>query len=199
MKKVIKPENSAPSQTIPSKSSFWIINLINQKQIKTMLDFGCGRLRNENAFSKTKCIISVLDTKEQIKRLEKNNLMNYTTYIFEEDSLPKNSFDLVVLISVLHIIPDKSTRNKVLKMAYNSLKDGGYLFVDVPTGERYYRQKCSENNRYKDGFLLQHGKSYTFYKNYHAKELDEFVFRSIPIKKISGPYFEKHICRLYKK
>lgn len=194
---IIKTENSAPSQNIPSKSSKWIANKFEELEIKNLLDFGCGRLRNEQIFCQYDCAISVIDIEAQIKRLPKESLSKFNVYTYEHDELPINEFDVVTLILVLHIIPDVATRKEVLKRAYSAVKPGGYLLIDVPTGERYYRQMCTEENKYNDGFILSHGSSKTFYKNYLAKELDNFINETICVEKVATPYFDKHICRLF--
>ena len=61
-------------------------------------------------------------------------------------------------------MPDKQTRTHLLEIAASKLHNPGYLVIDVPTGERYYRQRCSDFNKYKDGWVMGLGPIYTFYK-----------------------------------
>lgn len=195
-------ENSAPSQSKPAKSVTWSCDILNDPtKDLSVVDLGCGRLRNLQILSTYFSNIILVDTIMQCERLiharcdfKGNTLIDCES--FENGS---DEYDIIFLICVLHIIPTVSDRENLLKLAYSKLKPGGFLVVDVPQGEQYYKSKMIPENRINDGYLLGKGFKRTFYKNYHAKELDDFITKDDKFEMYIKKYFDKHLTRIFQK
>ena len=75
----------------------------------------------------------------------------------------------------------------------------GYLVIDVPCQENYYRHKCTAENVFNDGWVMGNGTYRTFYKNYSAKELDSLLNKRFSLEQFKKVWFDKHIIRIMKK
>ena len=103
------------------------------KNPKSFLDFGCGigesSLYISKIFPNTK--ITGIDTCafaiEACKKLNIKNSNFYNVDITQEEVLDKK-YDVILLLCVLHHIPQKS-RAKILKILLNSLNKNGKIFI----------------------------------------------------------------------
>lgn len=194
-------ENSAPSQGKPAKSVAWASEILKNLGVTRLVDIGCGRLRNLATLRRFFSDITLVDTKLQCGRIE--NLLPKSSRIKlldnEQFKNSRQKFNAAFLISILHVIPDLASRNALLSLAINKTYKSGYIVIDVPSGERYYRQKCTPKNKYRDGWLMGNGTTRTFYKNYTATELDAFLTNDNPLELFRKVWFDKHIVRIMKK
>ncbi len=199
--KHIVVENSAPSQARPAESVVWGSRVLRKEGAKKVVELGCGRLRNLppllNAFSN----VSLVDTKLQCDRvrdlLPKSGKCTLMTV--EEFTKSKGQFDAAFVISVLHTMPNSYERRGLLRLAYERLKRGGCLLVDVPQGETYYARRCGRHNAYKDGWLMSRGSTFTFYKNFKLDELLDLVESSGNWDVYDRLTKTKHLIRLFRK
>lgn len=198
---VITVENSAPFQKKAAKSVIWAAKILSDIGVTRVVDIGCGRLRNLKVFRTFFSHITLVDTELQCKRIK--NLVPNSKQVklidTEQFMQCKNKFHAAFLISVLHIISDKKLREQILSMAIEKLREPGYIVIDVPCGENYYRQKCTSENKYKDGWIMGKGQNCTFYKNYSARELDELLVNKMSLELCEKVWFDKHIIRIMKK
>lgn len=194
-------ENSAPSQTKGAKSVCWAAEILRGLGAKRVAEIGCGRLRNLKILQASFSDITLVDTELQCERVR--NLMPKSQKIRLLDTerflRDKKEYDAIFIISVLHVIPEVKARREILSLAINKVHARGYIVVDVPCGENYYRKKCTSENQYRDGWVMGNGPFRTFYKNYSAKELDAFLTNGKPLKVYKKVWFEKHIIRIMKK
>jgi len=198
---VITVENSAPFQKKTAKSVTWAAEILRDLGVTRVVDIGCGRLRNLKVFQTFFSHITLVDTELQCKRtkdlvpkLEQVRLIDTERFMQY-----KNKFHAAFLISVLHIIPDKKSRERILSMAIEKVRGPGYIVIDVPYGENYYRQKCTIENKYRDGWIMGDGQNRTFYKNYNARELDELLINRMSLELFKKVWFDKHIVRIMKR
>jgi hypothetical protein len=200
MDQIISVENSAPSQNIPAKSVIIASEIIYKLGVRSIVDFGCGRLRNIPSLEKHFNKIILVDTKVQCDKIKNNSLFksHYELYSTEEFANLNNTYDAIFLILVLHIVPEISVRKEILNIIPSKLSANGFLIVDVPTGEKYYRQKCNEKNRYNDGWIMGTGNIKTFYKQYSAIELDNFIIENSKLKLSQKINVDKHLIRIFK-
>lgn len=163
------------------------------------MDLGCGRLRNLKILRHYFPDITFVDTKLQCERvlnqLPKTKGMRILSIGDFEVEIRK--YDAIFLISVLHIIDDPLLRRKVLSLTKKKLKKSGFLVVDVPTGENYYRQHCTEKNRHGDGWVMGNNRVRTFYKNFSAEEIDNLVLSCTGLNLHSKGAYDKHIIRIW--
>ncbi len=197
----IQVENSAPSQGKPAKSVYWAISVLGNAKIKSVVDLGCGRLRNLPPLQDHYKNITLVDTKLQCARIVKNvpDVPYIRLKTIEEFTAEENTYDAIFLISVLHVIDKLSVRKELLTLASRKLNSFGFLVVDVPNGIQYYRVHCTPQNKYKDGWVMGSGNVKTFYKNFYAVELDRLINSSSSFRLYKKVWFDKHIVRIWQK
>ncbi|MFW6016206.1 MAG: hypothetical protein ACOCRK_07180 [bacterium] len=193
-------ENSAPSQTRHSKSVVWACKELKNDNV-SVVDFGCGRLRNVSVIMDNFNEVILVDTKKQCERIKNNKLNEFNLPLYSVESFVKleKEYDIIFLICVLHIIPSIDKRKEIIDLITSKLKYNGFLVIDVPQAEGYYYKKLDEAEKYNDGILMGKGKVRTFYKNYYAKELEDFVQVDRELYPYRKKYFDKHITRIYRK
>jgi SAM-dependent methyltransferase len=194
-------ENSAPSQSIPAKSAEWGARILRAPNCRKIIDLGCGRLRNLPVLMKHFETVTVVDTKIQFERIKdaipKSKKVHFKT--LDELEVSDVIYDGVFCISVLHTIPKIQTRRHLIKVAHRKLRSGGLLLVDVPASETYYLRRCNSENRYSDGWVMGRNKLRTFYRNYSANEMDEFIQKIGTFRKVISNNQVKHITRIFEK
>jgi 2-polyprenyl-3-methyl-5-hydroxy-6-metoxy-1,4-benzoquinol methylase len=105
---------------------------------KSILDYGCGdgnySILIENMGFKV-IGIDISSNAIQIakKSINSENIFFYTAHSIPE-SIHQNSFDVVVMLNVLHCLSN-GDRPKLLEKTRRVLKDKGYLFASVLTTE----------------------------------------------------------------
>jgi ubiquinone/menaquinone biosynthesis C-methylase UbiE len=148
-----------------------------QKQKGKILDVGCGAGRN---FTKTTAEIYALDfSPEMIKYARKKaselNLKKIKFFIAESNKLPfeKDSFDLVLCLSVLHCITTKKERKQTLKEIYRVLKKNGKLSISV-----WNKNSTRFKNKKKRDFVSWRDKGKRYYYFYSPGELKKEIEES---------------------
>lgn len=99
----------------------------------SVLDLGCGNGRMADIFVDHNIEYLGVDNSDELIKLAQKRFKDNPSYKFEVgDALTinyQNQFDLVLMIAVLHHIPTRELRLKVLKNICNSLKPGGRLVI----------------------------------------------------------------------
>ncbi len=109
--------------------------ILDKKDIKNVLDAGCGRGRfSKKVATQIKAAnVLGLDIKNS-KNWTECSLKNLKFKVFDISLMNfKNNFDLIISVDVLEHI--KNNRN-LLQRKYSALKDGGILYLAVPN-EKY--------------------------------------------------------------
>jgi SAM-dependent methyltransferase len=194
-------ENSAPSQTRSAKSVRWAAPLLEEKGVSSVCDYGCGRLRNLSIYRQHFDEITLVDTELQCSRIRPDAPDDEDITLSDSESFESTGtkFDAVFLVCVLHVIPHREERVRLLEEAQSHIEEGGFLLIDVPQGESYYLEKDKPENRYRDGILLSSGRYNTFYKNYHSEELDSLIKESTDIKFKFKKGISSHLVRVWEK
>lgn len=98
-----------------------------------ILDLGCGNGRLANIFIDSQVEYLGIDNSAELIKIAKQRLSNKSWVKFEiGDAINlhfNNQFDLVLMIAVLHHVPTKELRLKILKNIYKALKPGGKLII----------------------------------------------------------------------
>lgn len=191
-------ENSAPSQKIPAKSLAMAAEFIDHKNIKSIADYGFGRLRNLKILQAISDDLTLVDVPSQIDRMFDAipNPLKRKTYSPEKFFKLKRKYDLITCIAVLHIVPEAKLRSYILKGLRSKLSNRGVLLVDIPRQESYYAD-ASKFPRYKDGILLGKGAKKTFRKNFNADDVDALILSVFPsdnVEVVSGCGGHVRLC-----
>ena len=172
------PIQIKPIPIIEELSEYW-----KNKGHREIIDVGCGKLRNSlvlvNYFS-----LWICDFPEQLKspsvknrlgRLKKSPSFKGIIY---PDDLKKGllNVDAAFMCFVLNTIPEEQLRVQLIKDTMKNLKKPHEIFIAVPYGEKYYKNKTKKENQFNDGFLYnaEHVNK-TFRREYSAKQIDNFM------------------------
>ncbi|MBU1165148.1 class I SAM-dependent methyltransferase [Patescibacteria group bacterium] len=150
------------------------------KNNDTVLDLGCGQGRIVPLLKNKKINYVGLDN---CTSLIKNAQGLYPNYKFINQDitkldLPKKSFDKILVIAILHHIPSKSLRLKILKNIKKLLKEGGMLLMTNWNLDDYqHKQKATELEKgdYYIPWRIKKEKVMRYYHNFGKKELDDLI------------------------
>ncbi|MCK5563767.1 MAG: methyltransferase domain-containing protein [Planctomycetes bacterium] len=184
----IRTENAAKSMRQASK---YIVNwLVENVKVKSLLDFGCGKLRYARHLVQLCDHLGLVDSKVQIERRQKIGGLNTTindyalrywphsvVYSLEEFwEKPRQKYDFVLCANVISAIPSRRIRAKSLTAIQGCLKKKGQLLVVNQYENSYFKKMMhSENAKpHLDGYLLNSKNG-----NYYYGILNESKMSSI--------------------
>lgn len=174
---------SAPIQIRPLPIIDELIKYWKKKGYRKVIDVGCGKLRNSlvlvNHLSLWICDfpeqLNTPSIEGRLAKLKKNR--NFKGIIEPNDfKRGKLDSDAAFICFVIHTIPEKRLRIELIKNTMKNLKPPYEMFIAVPCGEKYYKNRMTEANRFNDGFLFNagHGQK-TFYREYSSEQIDKFM------------------------
>jgi 2-polyprenyl-3-methyl-5-hydroxy-6-metoxy-1,4-benzoquinol methylase len=165
------------------------------------VDLGCGRLRNLPVLEEHFTSVTLVDTEIQCQRVRALLPSRQGIKLVSVDEFRAGNarYDAVFLIAVLHTVDRPSVRKELLRVAAFKLRPRGFLVLDVPAGEHYYRVRCSKANQHGDGWAMGSGPIRTFYKSFNAKALDRLVERTESFELYERKPIGKHIVRIWRK
>ena len=177
------------------------------KEGVSILDFGAGRFRN------TMHLLRVYPKNHvgavEFKKLEgtlKTHIgeagrfsKRFRKITYPEDFFGSpETFDLIILINVLNIMPIPSERLLAIKYCRTKLKENGEILWYTQHKDPYYQKACTENNMLGDGYYLGEKKPYqTFYRDFEPQEIDE-MFLANGMKLERKIVAKGSLARLYK-
>jgi hypothetical protein len=174
---------SAPIQIKPLTIIDELIKYWKKKGYREIIDVGCGKLRNSlvlvNHFSLWICDfpeqLNNPNIKDRLAKLKKSQ--NLKGIIYPNDLRKgKLNADAAFICFVIHTIPEKRLRIQLIENTMKNLKPAYEMFIAVPCGEKYYKNKMTEENRFNDGFLFNAGYGRkTFYREYTREEINKFM------------------------
>jgi len=179
---VVNPMRSAPNQIRAFPGINELCKHWQKKGYQEVIDVGCGWLRNSLVLV-DHFELWICDFPEQLRnprvstRLAKLAANPNFRGVVQPESLEKGRLeaDAAVLAFVLHTLPEERLRAQLIRNTANNLRPPHEIFVAVPNGEYYYRQRMGDQNRFSDGFLFGMGKDRTFYREYSASQIDRFM------------------------
>jgi len=180
-----------------------------------VLDFGCGNGRLTQIL-KGKKINNYLgvDVSNNLIRIAKKNYGNKKIKFLKIDrnkklELPKNHFDVIFLIAVLHHIPSKKLRLEKLRELNSLLKPGGKVIVTVWNlyQKKYlfkiFKSFFKKNNLEKKDiyipFKTNEGKIFNRYHHAFSKRELENIFQKAGFKTIEIKKTKKNLIYIGKK
>lgn len=197
----IRVESSAPSQIRPAFSVRWSAPMLRKAGIKSVVDFGAGTLRNLPILERHFDEITVVETKKRCASLKpkldrKNHISLFSNHDFRNGH---RSYDALFLVCVLHIVPCPRERLRIVRLAAERIRPGGFIVVDVPQSETYYNRRKAHLLGHNDGYLLKWGRHFTFYKSFYADELDGLFTTAGELPLFAKTWYPKHLIRIWQK
>lgn len=173
----IIPEKTAISNGVSSSCKMIINDFASKKEHLSVLDYGCGRLRNSKYLIEQGFNVGIIDTEKQIKNqlcnIENLNIYNCSTC---DDINFENKYDIILLSFVLNVIPEINDRNIILDNIYKLLKDNGIVYIEVRNSS--FLKNLKNSSTFKDGVLTGSGKNKTFQKPYTLDELSQYLIKN---------------------
>lgn len=147
--------------------------------MRQVADFGAGRGRNAPQLVKTfnkVYLLEVPENTECLHRLKaKQKWKNCRVLADAELASVTPSVDAVMLFNVLHTLPGPKLRNDVLKRCKKLIHTDGRIVIVTPKHDPAYRH-VDHRPSFADGFVMLHpDNTFSFYRNYTAKEFMEFL------------------------
>jgi ubiquinone/menaquinone biosynthesis C-methylase UbiE len=160
--------------------------LIKAKNLKTLLDLGCGDGRDSIYFLNKGLQVTAVDfSKSGIEKLKAcQNKINCILKDIRNINFADNSFDAIYAHLTLHYFDDKTT-TEIFNNLYKILKKGGLIFVKCKSTDDALCGKGKKvgENMYKKGHIR-----HFFTKEYMAEKLKKF--KIIKVRKTSSVYHE---------
>lgn len=195
--KIAKEFSETRNQLWPEINSFSDYIKKNQK----ILDLGCGNGRLIELIDNYQVDYLGVDySKELIKEARKKH-PNYSFKIADAVNLPfnKNDFDLIFSIAVIHHIPTKTLRIKMVREINRVLKPGGKIIISTWNLNQPKYIGEIKKSQPKDleleerGWLKPWGKDKKYFRYYYAFAKEEFInlFKEVGLR-IQESKFSKY-------
>lgn len=216
----ISPEYSAissvatPNPLLKVSIKYILLNE-NAGKLKSLkiADYGCGKLRHLHMFLDYFNPIYLVDTQFQLSRMLKlfvektkikkyiNELKTSKKLIALKDSEFESSrlgLDLIFSIAVFDVVLSK-TRSTMIKTAYRNLKQGGFFIIIIPRNDSSFLRRCSQENKYYDGYFFNHHGITTFFKNFRETKylINRVNKNGFMLKNDLSKY--RNVCLIFRK
>lgn len=173
---IIRPENTAITNGVSSSTKMIIHNYDNSNSI---LDYGCGKLRNSKKLLENNFNVSILDTEYQIKRIKLEELKQYKEVYISKNlkySFHIRKYNIVLCSFVLNVIPNEEERINVLNNISKFLLKNGVAYIEVRTNSQILKNK--QIQKFNDGYLCGKGNIKTFQKGFTIESLKSLINKS---------------------
>lgn len=183
-------ENAAKPESQPSR---YLLSLIAAlPRCSSTFDYGCGKLRYQQAISATTDSLALVDSEIQLSRQQKlRGSQTSIREIFKQSNGVQahndvefraldRQFERGFCVNVLSVIPSYEKRDEVLSTIIGKLKSGGdCLFVVQYRNSEFTRMSKMETaTPWLDGFLLKSLRGHSFYGMIPPPQLEECLKRA---------------------
>jgi len=157
-----------------------VVAEFRKRGFKKICDFGAGKFRNSLYLLKNKYKVWAVEFKEAFEtphaqKMKKRAETHKNLFILQypnEFLGCKETFDAVILINVVNIIPEKRHREKVLIECSERLRKRGLILWMTQHGEPNYKAGAADRLRLNDGWCYSLSQKYkTFYRDYSNDEI----------------------------
>lgn len=176
---IIKSENTAITNGQSTSTKLIIDKYTGTNKNLLLLDYGCGKLRNAKKLVECGFKVSLLDTKEQLKKISEEDFSLFQDiYSNESRNYICNirKYNIILCSFVLNVIEDEKERIDVLNNINDFILRDGEIFIEV---RRETSLKSSKSMiEYKDGYVLGKGTIRTFQKPFEKEDVEKLISKS---------------------
>jgi 2-polyprenyl-3-methyl-5-hydroxy-6-metoxy-1,4-benzoquinol methylase len=171
--KVINSHNAAKPHSQSAKGVVECLNDVGP--VKSILDFGCGKLRYSSYLSEISRDLCFVDSKVQLERVqtikgERSSVIDYVDNHYPKsrcvalENIEKlhETFDLIFCSNVLSAIPCKNTLNETMASIFKLLSSSGTALI-VNQHRSSYFKKFEEGDPHLYGYLHQGRRGTSYY------------------------------------
>ncbi len=202
-------EKSSVNYKIPKHFTLEVIPYFVKQNIDKVLDFGAGRyLILTKILVKHFSEVLVVETKKQREDIFKRHndfIKNHKLKILEYEELKKSnqSYNLILLSNVLHIVPFVEKRIEMLNTIEEKLVLGGYLYIKCAGEKISHVLNVNHKRKFGDGyaFIFRQEKGMffaTFRTGFSLDYLNSFIPQKLMLHK-KFKVNSKEISIVYKK
>ena len=190
----IIPEKTAITNGTSTSCKMIVNDFKLDKELISVLDYGCGKLRNTNYLIENGFSVNIIDTEKQIQnQLDNINRLCIKTYYTTKNINFDNKYEVILLSFVLNVIPDINDRDILLNNIHKLLNDNGIAYIEVRN--KSFLKNLKHIFEFNDGVLTGYGENKTFQKPYTLEELVEYLtmhkFKVISTKNTSNSIIAK--------
>lgn len=174
-----------------AKSVTKYLEFFRKKEVRSVLDYGAGTLRNSAFMAEAGFQVYAADLPVQVARIMDMASAGKLAGVLDVDELNHVRLDVDLVLSsyVLNIIPDGNEKSRYLKNVILNLRPEGYLLVEVRC--RVQSPHCSSG--------CAHGeRCQNCIKTYSHLELDQLV-ESQGFRRVSHYYRRHSVAVLYQR
>jgi len=156
-----------------------------------VVDCGCGQLRHAEMLLSLSSRLVLVDTPYQLDSAHDFLGQKRTIRLFVKHTWPRERIsimstdefygsalnaDVVFSINVLDVVPAR-TRSAMLRACLRNLRRGGIFVAIVPRNDAWTQRICTPQASYHDGYIFQHPRGHTYYRNWSGDSLAQFIKR----------------------
>jgi SAM-dependent methyltransferase len=151
------------------------------RNLGSVADVGCGKLRHYGIFAELSTTLFLVDTKTQMGTTHRDRSRSYTipdvaasarqnrravyAVTFEEFSAMRAQIDVAFAVAVFDVVT-RENRREIIHSVSHALRREGYFVVIIPRNDSTITRRCLRDNRYKDGHVFTHHGLQTFFCNF---------------------------------
>jgi predicted TPR repeat methyltransferase len=154
-----------------------------------VVEQGCGLLRNVEVLLTISNRLVLVDTEHQLTKTHsfygedlaipefvKNTWTDHDIRILTSKKFGQRSLDADVIFSVnvFDVVPPQ-TREELLAAARRNLSESGILAMVVPRNDTWQLRRCTEDQRYADGYAMPNRGRFTFYHNWTNAQMKDLL------------------------
>ena len=160
-----------------------VFDFFQDKNIKTILDFGCGRYLKDSVFYNEQGYdMYCVDLSEQLMKISDDGSFNkyfsdgvkFIGNVIPTSKVPV--FDAAFINFVLDVTETREKRERIVKGVSSHVKEGGYITLSVISEKGVMRLKTKE--KYDDDFGYVFEKKageFTFLKGYNKNSFENII------------------------
>lgn len=138
--------------------------------VRAALDFGCGKLRYSGVLAAKCAVLTLVDSKVQLERLQKVGRKETTVRHYARSHWPRcrvlsaeeferdqKQYDFVLCANVLSAIPNRNIRSAVLMRLAAALRSGGRCLFVTQYRNSYFKKVAASSaaTGHLDGWILK--------------------------------------------
>lgn len=159
--------------------------LRGSRDLGTVADIGCGKLRHYKILCRSAKALFLVDTERQMAATHRDGTISYTipdvaavarkrgrrvyALTVREFCDRRRCLDVAFCVAVFDVVV-REQRQQITMCVSDKLRDGGHFVVVIPRNDSTITRRCGKENEHKDGHVFSHHGLQTFFCNFSRYE-----------------------------